>query len=569
MIRLFNDLELSSRIANLFSDGKSIIRLAVVGATSSGKTYLLTDIVGSLYRLGYEQKDHLENASPHHSVLELIDDVTDRQGGIRTTEVYACRAHNHYSSDFDGPDRLHLEFLDVPGEVMTPESIRMFHAVMKSLMACTEKMFTETTWRNKKTRKSVRLADFFQPASHDGQRGQQQSGPVLRDPRQARRQVVLGPATPPIPTADTSSEMWALAYMDSERRRDYYRQKGYEPVSNSRVSGRHLFQHFFEYDTDTLVNSIVDAWALLDIDERLSGGATGQSVSQRSLFNEVFKKHFYFHYYTFYATDVVVCDKCCVPLSAHLTSDSTDNFTQMMHSLVSLTSYAGMKQRKNWYLAFKGIDAILRQDPFRRLYEMSDRDINLTYSHFLMLFRQTCQYHMMAGKVPREYQKPFRDLADLKAMLAGDVAVGDDALDVCADHYETLSAEGASPLFAMNGEYTMTCNMPIDEHVRLRMSDFSQADPSRLRVYGHEGELLQMPPHVFFTATPIDNDFVIDGHDTRSNRAFGGVSRHYHHRAYFGALQLTTCILREHELCLPDGKMSEGKLLTYIYDVRY
>lgn len=556
-------------IAGLFNDSKSTIRLAVVGPTSSGKTYLLTDIIGSLNRLGYRQNDRLQDSSQHHSVLELIQDVTDRQGGIRTTEVYACRSHNHYSSDFTGPDKMHLEFLDVPGEVMTQESIRIFHAVMKGLVSCTEKIFVETEWKHPVTKKVVKLIDFYMQ-ERGTYRNVQSTGPILRDPRQARRQVTLGP-TGNFPGAfdDGAADIWAMAYMTSERRRDHFRQKGYEPKSNRKISGRYLFQHFFDYDTDTVVNAISDAWIALDIDSLLTGGAVNYRGSLSKDFAEVYKNHFYFHYFTFYATDVVVCDKCCVPMSAGLVVDGGDNFSQMMHSLVALTAYADMSKNKNWYLAFKGFDAFIRQEPFRLLYEVSNHDINLVYTQFVSLFRMACYYHIIDGKTPYDIKLPFNDPVMMKTMLAGPVAISEDALDICSDQYQTLAAEGASSLFMPAEDYTMTSELSIDEHVRLRINDFILAAPQWLRVADYEGSLLQMPPHVFFTATPIDQDFYISGHSQDSNRVFDGIVSNYNHRAFFGSIQLTTCILREHDLCPPDYKTCEGNLLTYIYDVRY
>ncbi len=561
-------MSITDLIANLFGDSKNTIRLAVVGPTSSGKTYLLTDIIGSLIQLGYKQKDRLANKNLHHSVLELITDVTDEREGVRTTEVYACRSHNHYSSDFTGVNNMHLEFLDVPGEVMTPESIRIFHAVMKALMACTQNVFIETQWRNIQTGNVVKTVDFNYQ-EHDNIHGATTAGPILRDPRRMRRQVVLGQNTTTDDGGDGSTDIWAQTYMTSESRRAYYRQIGFEPGRTKNVSGRKIFEHFFDYDTDTLVNAIGDAWMLLDIDSYLTGGATGYRSSQRNNFIEVYRNHFYFHYFTFYATDVVVCDKCCVPMSAGLVIDSGDHFSQMMHSLVALTAYADMTRKKNWYLAFKGIDAILRQEPFANLYQLSNRDLNLVYTQFLTLFRIACTYKIMDGRKPYDLMPPFNDDSAMQNMLAGSVPVNPDALQICADQYQTLIFDGVSSLFKSPEDYTMISDLSIEDHIMYRIRDFMLAAPQWLQIKTAEGNLLNMPPHVFFTATPIDTNFNIYGHDPESNRVFDGAVSHFNHRAFFGALQLTTCILREHGLCPPQYKSAEGDLLTYVYDVRY
>ena len=567
-MKLFNrnDSDLLSAIANLFSDDKNVIRLAVVGATSSGKTYLLTDIIGALYRLGYVQKDRLEDASLHHSVLELIDDVTNAQGGVRTTKVYACRAHNHYASDFTGTDNLHLEFLDVPGEVMTPESIRIFHAVMKSLMACTEKIFTETVWKNKNSRKTVRLVEYYEENKADATRRQTPSGPVLHDPRQTRHQVSME-VTPDL-TEQAVLEVWANDYMSIQQRKNYYRQRGYRPADSSRVSGKSLFQHFFQYDTDTVISAIADAWRVLDIDGRLAGGATGMTATTRDAFLREYKMHFYFHYYTFYATDVVVCDKCCVPASAGLQSSRNDHFSQMMHALVSLTSYVDMRERKNWYLAFKGIDALMQEPVFRGLYEMSGANVNLVYTHFVTLLRLASHSGLLkdANLLLPSCPNPFDGKEEMAEALAGAEGLSEEVTDECYRQYETVCADVLDGLlFKSPSEYTMTGPYDIDEHVRLRVADFSQADPQRLAPHGETGQLLQLPPHVYFTATPIDDHFHICDHRQEDNQTFEGAASRYNQRACFGTLQLTVNLLLEHDLAIAPEYDNAGGILAYCY----
>ena len=567
-MKLFNrnDTDILSAIANLFSDDKGVIRLAVVGATSSGKTYLLTDIIGALYRLGYVQKDRLEDASLHHSVLELIDDVTNTKGGVRTTKVYACRSHNHYASDFTGSDNLHIEFLDVPGEVMTPDSIRVFHAVMKSLMACTEKIFTETVWKNKNNRKSIRLVEYYEENKADATRRQSSSVPVLHDPRQTLHQVTMEKI--PDDVEESALEVWANDYMNCQQRKNYYRQKGYRPTDSSKVSGKSLFQHFFEYDTDTVMNAIADAWRLLDVDTRLAGGATGRTGTSRDTFIREYKTHFYFHYYTFYATDVVVCDKCCVPLSAGLQQSRNDHFSQMMHALVSLTSYVEMRQKKNWYLAFKGIDALMVEEAFRQVYDESQGDINLVYSHFVTLLQQACHSGLLSGKnqLLPSCPNPFDNQDEMADALVYSGQTSQEALDHCLDQYETICADVLDGhLFKLPSEYTMTGAYHIDEHLRLRVGDFCQADPPRLQVHGEVGQLLRLPPHVYFTATPIDEHFHICEHRENDNPSFVGAASRYNHRAYFGALQLTANLLREHDLAIAPEYDNAGGVLSYLY----
>ena len=55
-----------------FKKGKEI-RLAVVGATATGKTYLLTDLVGALKKLGLKRDDKFQQSSLHADIYDLVE----------------------------------------------------------------------------------------------------------------------------------------------------------------------------------------------------------------------------------------------------------------------------------------------------------------------------------------------------------------------------------------------------------------------------------------------------------------------------------------------------------------
>ena len=65
---------------------------------------------------------------------------------------------SHYKSQFGKVVK--VEFIDVPGEVMTEESINMFTAVMRSMMACKNKIFAYTEYKNHESGKMVRIVEM-------------------------------------------------------------------------------------------------------------------------------------------------------------------------------------------------------------------------------------------------------------------------------------------------------------------------------------------------------------------------------------------------------------------------
>ena len=86
----------------------------------------------------------------------------DAERGIDKTLIHACRQEDIYCSRFidNLGNRMTIQFTDIPGEVMTPESMSMFRAVMKALMACRNRLFLATDWDNPKTHKTVRIIEL-------------------------------------------------------------------------------------------------------------------------------------------------------------------------------------------------------------------------------------------------------------------------------------------------------------------------------------------------------------------------------------------------------------------------
>ena len=180
----------------------------------------------------------------------------------------------------------------------------------------------------------------------------------------------------------------------------------------SLISGQYLLAHLEDYVTDTVINGILDAWDALGIDQSMStsgisltetyDGKLNASDSNKQRFDKVYKNHFFFHYYTFFATDVVICDKCAVPFD-HLNYDKdgkpkskalsaverakaldemTTNYWYMMNALTSLLSHPSAPE-KHLYLAFRGVDSFLVQKSFKDLRRLG-YSANMLYSLFVL-----------------------------------------------------------------------------------------------------------------------------------------------------------------------------------------
>lgn len=521
------------------------IRLAVVGSTASGKTYLLTDVVGSLEKLGFKRDDRYANDHLQRDVYSLFEEV-ESNGAIGKSLVKACRQADVYLSRFtDRNDKgVLVEFIDVPGEVMVPDSLRLFRSLMKALMACREPIFTSTRWVNDETGQAVLLVGVRRGIDSNGPIGQLDGWVGSAHLRQA--------------THDSGYESLAA-------REAHYKRLGFVPKKSKKVNGARLFRDFLDYDTDTVVQAIIHAWGELKVDSVLptdllqQGGGSG-----KPLFAKNYKNHFFYHYFTFHATDIIVCDKCCTPQTAgEAPAPSDDIFPVMMASLKSMTQYEDLPP-KNWYLAVKGVDALMQEEPFRHVYELSG-DYNLVYSHFTALLRQACLHHLWDGD--SAYRPPFTSDATMMQWLTGNRQLDGqtDLVDLLSSHYLQLGT-GIGALLKGDTDYRMESTMPLADHLSSRFAHFVQADHRLQNDKGRDDEvmLLGMPRHVFFVATPIDVDLHICGHEPSSPTSFEGRAKYYNQRADFGTLQLLTAIMTRHEMSIDINRHigNIGLLLT-------
>ena len=548
------------KLTNLFNPhrlfGKTpVIRLAVVGATATGKTYLLTDIVGALERLGYKRDDSCRQSALHPDLYDLIANQ-ESDGGIAQTPVAARRLDSIYMSHFLTPTHQRVQFFvaDIPGETVTPEAIHVFRGVMRALVSSKAPIFLSTTWKHPDTREEVRILEAGSDIPGRGSglldnldgtiRNTMGSGKVARFPQTA-------------------------SYMPTSSRKAYYTRLGFVAGEKEKVNGQKAYLHLLQYDTDTLVNAISNAWEALGVDTLLNESQL-EGGSGKTVFQNVVKNHFFYLYYIFNATDVVVCDLCCTPRDAGTTMADEDHFARMMHELQSLTSFNDTPE-KNWYLALKGFDAVMRQEPFAEVFRLSGGDLNLTYSHFLALFRQACIHRLLpgSGHGSSPYHTPFTSPDTMMDWLTSDSRLMDNEalVNLLASHYEQLGTI-ADDLFTSPSEYAMRSPEALDEHIEQFCKDFCLADiriADSVRGGGEEQQLLRLPQSVYLLATPIDDEFRFHPHRPGAPTSFEGPIRHYNRRAHFGSLQLTTSLLLNHGLDIADEYNNYGLVLCHAF----
>ena len=112
------------------------LSIAVIGAPSSGKSYLLFDLIHAFHVLGYRPQELPLNYHFSSFGTFFYDTFNADTGGMRGTEVYASRPESHYGAHLTHPhgNSLWVNFLNIPGEAFRDlEAIENYFALKEKI----------------------------------------------------------------------------------------------------------------------------------------------------------------------------------------------------------------------------------------------------------------------------------------------------------------------------------------------------------------------------------------------------------------------------------------------------
>ena len=309
---------------------KKMIRLAVIGSTSSGKTYLLSDLIESFSRLDYRCVEELDSlyANPFDFRFNVGEEY-------RQTAVVACRKYNEYRGKFVNNEErrnFNLGFLDIPGEIFEPSRINRFIKIIGEL---------------------YRLEDYF---ICDIYKKGRQTSKVLR---------FIGPDGKSEPTVDYQ-EMLNDIYL----KRGYVK-KDFLPDFLRKVKGKRIVTNFFEFDTDSVLEAITEAVPYFSTDSQITPSEFVQDKVGMDLF---------YFFYTLYATDVVLCDKFVMPENVKGAVVPTGSPVMQLQQLYSIDKFKPCQ--KKYYMAFRGADALINDC----LSDLAQRNFGVDQIYALIVF---------------------------------------------------------------------------------------------------------------------------------------------------------------------------------------
>lgn len=520
---------------------KKRMSIAVVGIPASGKSYLLSDIVTSFQNMGL-QIDTLARDGVTYESFNRYKANISKSGKVTQTEIYALRpTENVFGAILsDANTKFEADFADIPGEVFSSE-IHEGYTRMDVYIKYSQKLrddngnnFYVTEWEND----GGQVLKIVEPI-FSGDKEKQHN---------AKKQIATGF------NIDTFRINRESKFQNWENTFSWLLSSGYTEKKNSRkkISGNKIIKDFQQYQPDTLMYSL--AGKLTSICPNLNLSTT--------TFITIFMEPFYFLHYCMNATDIVVCDKLLVPHGVTTEDQALISYNNLVQNL---TTFVNGKEKTKVYLAFRGVDFMLQEkyEHYKNLCHQlrmggykDDAILNIVYSLFA---------YIMWSRVNPINQIPENELDQFIGLTNQNVfnGIGIKDLEKKFIDYNCGSGSASSQMIQGQDEISALLNI-INPHVGSNMGNTFR---SLLNVaYGYKGApatqpMRMMPPHVYFTCTPVTAEFDIYKNDPASNnqrfiheqrngamRYFDTAGSHF----CFGTYQLCLDILSQHGVDIID-----------------
>ncbi len=531
---IMGTLGMISRMCGKLCNKNEQITLAVVGIPHSGKSYLLSDIITSYRNMGYVE-NKLERDGVMYQNFSKYKAKIERDGRVLQTEVYPLRpGENIYGAKLvkRGGKTLELVFADIPGEVFNSKSgvenltnNSVYSDYCDQLRVCGN-AFQVTVWKN------------------DAQNELKVVEPIIMN--EDDRKIFDSYKTDSKDIDENMFKARNVTFLDWKYLYAWLKANGYKAEEkNTTITGRELLKHFFEYQPDSLMRSL--AYKVASICPQLNISKTD--------FESNYLMTFYFLHYCKSASDIVVCDKLLVPQDAN--DKGEDIFTNYQVMITGLADFVNRQGLCNVYLAFRGVDFMIKnivgnyQTLYRALHgQVSNNKFrNFVYSLFAYLLwnrvdetnqiEDTETLAMYLG-MKRENDENYEDFAldELKSKYI-DMTCGNGRINGETNNKEQALIDLIKPHIGDDGAHGFMQLLNIAHHYHV---------PT-------EGYMRRMPPHIYFTSTPITTDFKIyDNDPAYGNQRFvnnnmTGAMQYFDtagSHLCFGSYQLCIDILSQH-----------------------
>ncbi len=527
------------------------IRLAVVGSISSGKSFLIRDLLNAILGMDctcfrsktLERKYGFKYRSPK-------DFSPNENGGNGGTPIYACRQSKHFgcrvakTSSF----RYVLSFLNIPGEIFEEPKLTHYHQLKKQLLT-DRKLFTVHTYDISGERRLIVKPneDFC---------------------------VVDNTIAPPKELSAYVDRFKSWAEINGELEPN----EKFKAKKVEHLSGNELMMNFFKYDTDSVMRSITSLIEKGDVFHDLSFNADDFENNKSDL------SFVFFHYCTL-ATDIILCDRIYAPRDR----DQVENIEQMDYKTLTNSLYQFLEEENlakeiKVYLAFRNVDFLLQKPEVEAAYQSLYKQLrkkkmdkggcrNAIYSLFsYLLFNHIGSINNSDIGDTIEYILGIDETMNVELLPGEANSTEESFIKKLEDRYVDITGS--------TGQLMSPVGMT--DHILSRIGDQGQGFRQLLVQTGWAGDPnSSFVPHVFFTCTPITQDYRVfkNGDRNKGQDEFGfyreitldngtTVVKDFDQAsscACFGSYQLLLDILYRHDI----GSFSYGGLLELTFNVQH
>ena len=502
--------------------GRKRIRLAVVGTASSGKSFVLKDIISSLETLG---ADFNSLKTTFQSFRSFGRYQPDQKGGNGRTPLYACRQDDHYGATVEhnnpNQDKYDMDFLNIPGEIFegpdTTGGLSRLRAYtnLRDELKKAKKVFVVELWMQEKTEDEVWIVKYVHGASHDEKGGSED--------------LIM------------SFKNWDQLSNELETKKKYKPVKG----SERRVSGAYLLKHFFEYDTDSAICSIGE-W-VKDSSDKLGFDKT-DFLAQK------YDNSFVFFQYCSLATDIVVCDRVFTPKDGNVIEEMP--FTELIHGLFELIGRCGNRKQLHAYLAFRNVDFIMaaHEETFQMLNNETLKGMHSEERHNAI-------YSLFAYAMQHYLDPEFKDrIAAYSGIPEGKFNAENRGQAVTSDDITTNADLLMDSLVDPKGGNGDMRGIAVDlkTYIKNRQGEEDgQGFRLLFNITRDRVNVRNIVPHVYFSCTPINANYEIyqnykddKGNTSDFKKTIDGKDYYFKNTSSvcFGTYQLVMDILAQHQL---------------------
>jgi len=467
-----------------YTDMAKSIKIAVVGTQDNGKSHCISDIFEtlSLMEINVAVKPYFG----YEQVVHYLNNIVGKKMIEPNSAIKLTKRKHHHKGFIEKYNRT-IEFMDIPGEAF--RDAEKMTGTYTNLKACLEKSYTHKWWKiilNKlpetlRRKFKIDSINYFME-KHD-EHGKETSLTLYK-----------------VNTAEnlnTAEKTEQSADVDSNNKRNANEKNIHNRKAYKYVSGKDVVKNFEQYDTENLIS------VLQQIVNEQTGYDSLKNISTD------FWQHFYAYVFCDQSTDMIVCELLTLPKDVGAINDTInieqENFKKC---LGGIKTFFEKRTAPNLYVVFKGLDAMLNADKFKKLYGTDNsKDIKSmsTKVYYLVLL---AIYKKFGDKFVKNFDA-FFEIA--KKELKWPLKDENDAVDSKFQHiYDASGNICLDEILKDETEFTVprgNIHEGFASHLG-RKVDLLDVFDGRFKPKPY----VNMPvdftniilPHIYFTAFPID-----------------------------------------------------------------